>query len=374
MKFSIFHNFHAIDRWDNYDGVLREVLEVAQLAEDKGFTSIWYPELHFSLKGFEASPNPILLSAWVAGQTSRIRIGQAATVATQWHPIRLAEDLAFLDHASRGRLDVGLGRGYDYSALNFNKNASVENQEQNRALFNETVDILQKAWTQESFSHDGEFYQFPVPGGLWKNQLVKPDPRVADADGNIVRIGVRPQPFQKPHPPLYQVLDSERSIRGAAARGFKGILWLPPVHALKERFDIYNEAAAEAGEQGLRPGERLVVMRDTYVARTDEQARSESEEAILRSYQQILGRKGLGLLLNPGEELTPDMNLDFDFIEPRSLLVGSPEHVVEKIHELREVLGLEHLMIWSSHVGMPHNKVMDSLSMFAEQVMPHFKD
>jgi alkanesulfonate monooxygenase SsuD/methylene tetrahydromethanopterin reductase-like flavin-dependent oxidoreductase (luciferase family) len=374
MKFSIFHNFDAIGRWDKYHQVLGEVLEIARLAEDAGFWGMWYPELHFSLEGLEASPNPVLLSAWVAGQTSKIRIGQAANIITEWHPIRLAEDLAFLDHASHGRLEIGLGRGSSYDAANFNTLADVRDQEQNRELFNETLDILLAAWTEESIAHRGKLYEFPVAGQRWQSALVPPDPRICDDDGNIVRLAVRPQPFQKPHPPLWEVIGSERSLRAAAARGIKGILWLSPVRALQQRFEIYREAAIDAGQQPFYAGERVAVMRDVYVARSSEQARRDSEAAIMRSHQAILGKRGLANLLNPGEKLQPDMELTFDFVWPRSLLVGSPEFVTEKIQELREVLGLEHLIIWSSHAGLPHQKIMDSLSMFAEQVMPHFRD
>jgi alkanesulfonate monooxygenase SsuD/methylene tetrahydromethanopterin reductase-like flavin-dependent oxidoreductase (luciferase family) len=373
LRFSLFHNFDAVNRWHEYDRVLQEVLEIARLVEDAGFWCAWYPEQHFALNGIEASPNPILLSAWIAGQTSTLRVGQAANIITQWHPLRLAEDLAVLDHACRGRLEVGLGRGFAYEAVNFNKPADVNNEEQNRELFDETLEIMLKAWTEDSFSHRGKFYEYPVPGQRWSNSMLELDPRIADAEGNIVRLGVRPQPFQKPHPPLWQVIDSERSIRSAAARGIKGILWLPPVGTLKARFEVYRDAAAAAGQGPMHVPDRVVVMRDTYVAHTDEQARRDSEAAIMRSYQSILGRRGVGNLLNPGEELTPDMSLTFDFIRPRSLLVGSPGHVIEKIHELREELDLEHLMIWSSQAGMPHDKVMSSLALFAEEVMPVFQ-
>src|SRR5262245_12199917 len=114
MRFSIFHNFDAIGRWHDYHTVMAEVVEIARLAERAGFWSIWYPEQHFRLEGNEAVPNPVLQSAWTAAHTSRIRIGQAANIVTQWHPIRLAEDLAVLDHMSNGRIEVGVGRGFAY--------------------------------------------------------------------------------------------------------------------------------------------------------------------------------------------------------------------------------------------------------------------
>ncbi len=113
-------------------------------------------------------------------------------------------------------------------------------------------------------------------------------------------------------------------------------------------------------------------MRDVYVADTMEQARREFEDAVMNSYRWILHWRGLGNLMNVGEEVTEDMELSFDFLHPRNQLVGTPEFVAEKIEELREELGLEHMLLWTTHPGLPHEKAMRSLELFSEQVMPRF--
>ena len=114
-----------------------------------GFWSIWYTEHHFGHEGIEITPNPVVMSTDIAARTSRIRIGQAANIITFWHPLRLAEDLALLDQLSGGRLEIGIGRGlYGREALNLNPIADPRNEHQNRELFEETLEVMQKAWTR----------------------------------------------------------------------------------------------------------------------------------------------------------------------------------------------------------------------------------
>lgn len=371
MKFSIFYNFGAIGRWHEYNKVLAEVSQLAQLADNAGYNTLWFPELHFRYDGREAIPNPLMLGAMVAAQTTRLRIGQASSVVTQWHPLRLAEDLAMLDHISNGRLDVGFGRGYAYEAMNFNVEADVRDQEKNRALFEETVDVVRKAWSDEFLRHKGQFYEFPVPG-ITLGSTVGVPPEVADpATGELIGLAVRPQPLQKPNPPLWQTVDSERSIEWAARNDVNGLIWLPPADAVARKFGVYQSASKAAGKD-VRLGERMALLRSTYVAPTSAEARADFEVPLLGSYSWLLGKRGVANLAHPGETLDPKTELTFDFLQERSLFCGDPQLVIDRIHELREVAGLEHLVIWSTQFGLPHEKSMRSLKMFADHVMPAF--
>ncbi len=372
MRFSVFHNLGAPGRLHEYSRVMDEARAFASAAEAAGFWSIWYTEHHFGHEGFEVTPNPVLMSADIAARTSRIRIGQAASIITFWHPLRLAEDLAMLDHLSGGRLEVGVGRGlYGREALNLNPIADPRNEAQNRALFGETLDVMVKAWTEEFFSHHGRFYEFPQPGVRWNHPLSPPDPRFCDERGMLTRMSVTPRPLQQPHPPLWQVIDTAPSIEWAAARGIQGMFWLPPVSALKTRFQLYRSAAAAAGRD-LAPGEGLALVRDVYVAPTMAQARREFEDAVMTSYRWILHWRGLRNLLHDGEALDPELELSYDFLHPRNQLVGTPAYVRERIAELRDELGLEHLVLWTTHPGLDHARAMASLDAFATDVMPEF--
>lgn len=373
MRFSLFHNLGAPGRLGEYHAVMNEAREFARAADSAGFWSAWYTEHHFGHEGFEITPNPLMMGADIAAHTENLRIGQAASVATFWHPLRLAEDIAMLDQLSGGRVEVGLGRGlYGREAMNLNTLADPGDQEQNRALFEETVEVMRKAWTEEFFAHSGRFYTFPQPGVTWDHPLSPPTPEFT-SNGEITRMAVTPRPYQRPHPQLWQVIDSPRSIASAAEQGIQGLFWMPPVSELKNRFELYREHASRASGRDFALGEGIGLVRDVYVADTMEQARAEFAESLLTTYRWVTHWRGLGNLMEAGEELTDEHQLSFDFLDERNLLVGTPEHVAGKIEQLREELNLEHLLLWTTHPGLPHRKAMRSLELFAEEVMPRFR-
>jgi alkanesulfonate monooxygenase SsuD/methylene tetrahydromethanopterin reductase-like flavin-dependent oxidoreductase (luciferase family) len=373
MRFSVFHNLGAPGDLDRYADYMDDAREFARAAEAAGFWSIWYTEHHFGHEGIEITPNPILMSADIAARTSTIRIGQAASIITFWHPLRLAEDLAMLDQLSRGRLEIGIGRGlYGREALNLNPIADPRNEQQNRALFEETLDVMVQAWSEEFFSHQGRFYEFPQPGVRWNHPLSPPDPRFTDERGMLTKMSVSPRPFQRPHPPLWMVIDTPRSISWAAEQGIQGLFWMPPLSSLRQRFELYRSTREEATGQPVRPGEGIALVRDCYVAPTMAQARREFEEAVMTSYRWILHWRGTRNLLETGEDPEAPLDLSYDVIHPRNQLVGTPDYVAEKIEELRSELGLEHLVLWTTHPGLPHDRAMRSLDLFASDVMPRF--
>jgi alkanesulfonate monooxygenase SsuD/methylene tetrahydromethanopterin reductase-like flavin-dependent oxidoreductase (luciferase family) len=374
MRFSIFHNIGAPGRLHEVASVLDEVRDIATFADANGYHSIWYTEHHFGHEGFELVPNPLLIGTDIAARTSRIRIGQAANIVTFWNPMRLAEDVAMLDQLSGGRVEVGVGRGlYGREAINLNPAADPRDQEQNRALFEETLDILRKAWSGEFFDHHGRFYTYPAPGVAWNHPLSPACDEFVGADGEITRMQVVPRPLQRPHPPLSQVIDTPRSIQGAAWAGMKGIFWMPPISELKGRFALYRDTLSEASGEPAELGEGLSLVRDVYVADTMERARAEFERALLTSYRWICHWRGLNNLREVGEDIT-GRTLDFEFLAERNLLVGTPDYVAEKVHELREELNLRELMLWTTHPGLEHRNAMRSFELFTEKVMPQFAE
>ena len=161
----IFSKFLNATNWHKrpYTEILDEVREITDyLDQNSNFRQVWLSEHHLQTTNnwtMECIPNPILLGSDLAARTKNIRIGLAAAIATFWNPLRLAEDVALLDNLSSGRLDVGLGRGvFGKEAIHMNIEADLKDQPKNFRLFVETLDILKKAWTQEFFSHKGEFY------------------------------------------------------------------------------------------------------------------------------------------------------------------------------------------------------------------------
>ena len=119
-------------------------------------------------------------------------------------------------------------------------------------------------------------------------------------------------------------------------------------------------------------GQEQAVMRSTYVASSMEEARRDAEEGIMSSFIFNDPFRGWQVFTIPGEVLDPGVNLDWDFLESRTLLVGSPENVVEKIQELQEVCHLDYLLVEFSHMGIPLSKTLTNLETFATKVMPRF--
>ena len=374
MKFAAFTTVAAsAGEATNAADLLDNLRQQTILAEELGFEAMWLGEHHFGPYGAGDVPNPILLGADLAARTSRIRIGQMANIAPWWHPIRLAEDLATLDNMTRGRIEVGFGRGiWPYEGPQFHANADPRKDPENRELFRETVEIVRAIWTHEYFSHQGANYQFPAPDTVFSHPSWPPDPAWQDGQ-RVTRLRVTPRPYQQPHPPLWMTVSTDRSVTTAAALGLKACYWQPPALRIRQRMRLYAEARSEAEGRPFAPGEDQAVMRSTYVASSMEQARREAEKGIMSGFVFNDPFRGRQVFTNPGEELDPGVKLDWDFLEPRSLLVGSPDNVAEKVQELREVCNLGYLLVEFSHAGMPLRQTLRNLENFAVKVMPRFK-
>ncbi len=378
LDFGYFLNHNNWGNTKPFHQVAEEGREIARHCDTHGWDSIWTTEHHFGHEGLEVCPNPILMATDLAAHTERIRIGQAANIITFRHPLQVAEDLAMLDHLSGGRLEVGVGRGlYPRESVNMNPTADVRNADVNRALFAETLDIIRTAWAEEFFSYDGEFYTFPMPGLTFPHAMSPPLPQNTDPEtGEITALSLVPRPLQQPHPPLWQVVDTEPSIRGSAASGLNAMFWIPPTDALVPRFEMYRDAASEAQGRDVPLGEGCAVLRDLFVTDTMAEAERLAGDGIVRYLEWVCHFRGLGNHRFPGEELPATDNkldlLSYDFLHPRNLLFGTPEFIIEKIEEMQDKLGLQKLLVWSSFPGTDHAAAMNSITGFSEAVMPYF--
>ncbi len=373
MRFAAFTTVAAsAGEATNAEQMIDNLRQQTILAEELGFETMWLGEHHFGPYGVGDLPNPILLGADLAARTSRIRIGQMANIAPWWHPIRLAEDLAILDNMTRGRVEVGFGRGiWPYEGPQFHPHADPRRDEESRELFRETVDVVREIWSNEYFSHDGNNYTFPVDGTVFSHPRYPSNPAWQDGE-KVTKLRVTPAPYQKPHPPLWMTVSTDRSVTTAAELGLKACYWQPPALRIKQRMELYAQVRSERDGRPFRVGEDQAVMRSTYVASSMEEARRDAEQGIMSSFIFNDPFRGRQVFTNPGEVLDPGVNLDWDFLEPRTLLVGSPENVVEKVHELQEVCNLEYLLVEFAHMGIPLRKTLKNLETFATEVMPRF--
>ena len=373
MRFAAFTTVAAsAGEATNAADMLDNLRQQTVLAEELGFEAMWLGEHHFGPYGVGDLPNPILLGADLAARTSRIRVGQMANIAPWWHPIRLAEDLSILDNMTRGRIEVGFGRGiWPYEGPQFHPNADPRKDRENRELFRETVEIVRKIWSGSYFSHTGANYSFPAEDTVFSHPSFPPDPAWQDG-GRVTRLRVTPRPFQKPHPPLWMTVSTDNSVTTAAEMGLKACYWQPPPARIRQRMELYAEVRSGVEGRQFSLGEDQAVMRSTYIASSMEEARRDAEAAIMSSFVFNDPFRGRQVFTNPGEELDDGVKLDWDFLEPRTLLVGSPDNVVEKVQELQEVCNLEYLLVEFTHSGLPLRKTLKNLEEFATKVMPWF--
>ena len=378
MKFGYFCN---TTNWKHkpYNQLLDEAREISIFCDENNWDSIWFTEHHFNHEGMESCTNPLMMGADVAARTKNIKIGQACNVITFHNPIRLAEDIALLDQLSEGRVEVGIGRGvYGREAINMNKEADLKDQAKNFRLFEETLNVMKKAWTEKFFNHQGEFYTYPAPNFKWQHDMSPPSEEFLDMKTNEVKkISIVPKPFQKPHPAIWQVVDSPSSIEWAATNGINTIMWIPTVKALKKRFLLYQEAKSKAENRDVPLGEGICLVRDMFIADTMEEAEKLAGEHIVNYMRWVCHWRGLGNHMDPGEVLPEtDHKLDllnYDFLHKRNLLFGTPEYVVNKINELKSELNLQNLQVWSNFPGIDHEACMRSIKLFTDEVMPKIK-
>jgi alkanesulfonate monooxygenase SsuD/methylene tetrahydromethanopterin reductase-like flavin-dependent oxidoreductase (luciferase family) len=380
MRFGYFQNIHDVTKKRDYSELLDELREVAVACEEAGMDIFWLPEHHFSVWGRELLPNPLLMAADIAARTKRIRIGLAAAIITFWHPLRLAEDLAMLDHLTGGRLELGVGRGnYKLESSNLNPAADPNNPAGNYKVFEETLEIVKRAMSQDRFSFKGDIYQFPAPGFNADRAHSVDDPAYVDpATRELIKLSTFPRARQKPMPPLWQVVDGHDSIRYAARNDMSIMMWRPSVRSLQERLRIYQEAYEEATGRSIALGARTAILRDTFVAASEAEARSIAEGPAMGALN-FANWRGPKIFLDPGETLAPEREaalkkeLTYDFVASRSLFFGSPDEVTAKIEHLWRETHIDQVVFKCSWPGLSHKHTLESIGRLATDVLPRLR-
>jgi len=357
-------------RGELYSRMLAELSEQARLADDLGYDSISFTEHHFHVEGFELSNNPVLLDLYVGMQTRRIRVGQLGIVLPAENPIRVAENIAMLDHMTGGRANAGFARGYQrrwvdvMAQQTHGIHGALPHQHDaidaaNRDAFEECFRIIKRAWTQDWLQFEGRTWRIPPGETPWT--LEATERWGGGVEGGVIRaVSVVPKPVQKPHPPIFQPFaSSERSIRWCAREGVTAIL--PPLHPTieAELFRIYAE------ESGRPLGEGIGVLRDVIVADTDDEARELWASSAAFCGAAWFAPFGFSQgLADPATGAAPDL-----FAESLAL-VGSPDTVARQLERLLERLPLRWLFAWTYNGLIPHARLMRSIERFWTEVLP----
>jgi alkanesulfonate monooxygenase SsuD/methylene tetrahydromethanopterin reductase-like flavin-dependent oxidoreductase (luciferase family) len=369
----------------SWNDVLQATRKHAVMADKLGFDGIWLGEHHFDADGVDACPNPIMLAADIAARTERLRLGLAAIQLPLWHPVRLAEDLSLLDHFSGGRLEPAFARGIvDFEVMNINPEADrwSTGPEKSEAIFEENFQALRAAMTMESFSFQGERYTFPYPNMKYKHGFGAVEKRdsmdhginTPDENGILKGLGIVPQPLQKPTPPMYVVTESMGGFMGAARRDIGAITWYPTGKGLAHLFETYRAEVAKAHGHTLALGERCAVLRLAYVAKTDEEARRVTEDAVdgFARFVNYVRRANMWLDIDEAQDDPRFADIPmYDLLMERDhLLIGSPQTVIERMTRLAKTHNVQHWLLQMGFPGIGSAELESSLELFGAEVMP----
>lgn len=350
-------------RDDFYQRMLDELGTLVGLADDLGYAGFGHPEHHLQIEGCEASNDLAAMAMFLAAHSKRLRVISCGWVSTTHNPVRAAETIATLDHMLRGRFAFGLVRGYQYRWVeNFKVqpsfaavgpwNKDSADDLRNRAHFAEYVDVVLKALTSETFSHRGDFWQFPAVG--MKNphvHAVYTDfGRGVAADMAIEEIGIAPRPYQKPHPQLYGGFGA--SVRTAlfwARHNGRPIVMSGNLDFCEMLWARYREEASKWGHENP-PGAQVAWGGLMLCAPTDAEAEKQFED-----FRWFWERWSIPFG-NPFPEL----------------LVGSPDTISRKIEAAQQRFNPQECFLIIPQGLHPASQVGDSLDLFARKVMPRF--
>ena len=382
MRFDFIANFNP-GRTIPWMQSLEMIREQCLLAEQAGFTTAWFTEHHFAHNGYmNAPPNPIQMATHVAAHTTRLRVGTCPVVLPDWHPLRVAEDMAMLDNMSLGRVDFGVAKGVnERTTLNFHPAADRRDNATAMRLFQENLDVILKAWTSDAFHHKGEFWEFPVPGWYEKNRFFEPhDPRYHAEDGEYKAMYVHPRPYQDPHPPLWLLSNAPPTFQIAGEKGWGVISMAASPKRTLACWEPYRAALSKTRGQEVALGQGVGVNISIYVGETMEEAKATVRDAVNSLYAYFGGARPAGEwtkagYLDEGEECTPEMEeMDwFDFLNARGIImVGDAKFVTERLQEAKEAYGLDHVVLMQQHVGVEYKKILKSWERFITDVLPVF--
>jgi alkanesulfonate monooxygenase SsuD/methylene tetrahydromethanopterin reductase-like flavin-dependent oxidoreductase (luciferase family) len=385
---------------DRFGTMLKECEDLAILADELGVDAFGSVEHHFHTEGREVMPSPLIFYAKLAQLTKNLIFMPTSLIIPTRDPLRTAEDVALFDSMFPGRLKFSVARGYqkrwvqtlmqDEAAYSSFRPEEKAANDRNREIYNEHVDIMLAAWTEDAFSYDGKHYQVPFPYegiGNWDGWELTRDygaPGEIDGDGVLKKIGVVPAPLSKPHPEIFvPFAGSPPTLLDCARRGFGMIM----LESDPERFlgfcRQYQEAMKENGHTvGL--GEKISASRAIAIGDTFEEAMDIAARTVGYDYATYFAKFGFAEGYRNDDD---DPNEFVDFKSGREaaermydgghVLVGTPDDITEQLSGLQRCYAdgdLEWLS-WEYYAqgNLSAEESERQLRMFAEHVLPNFR-
>lgn len=351
MEFGI--NFFPTVGPDDKDAAdyFEESLNLVELAEELGFDHVKTVE-HYFFKYGGYSPDPVTFLTAAAARTSRIKLVTGAVIPAFTHPLKLAGKLAMLDNISRGRLQVGFGRAFlpdEFDAFGIDMDES-------RARFEEGLRACQKLWSEEDVVWNGSFHSF----------------------GPVTLL---PRPYQRPHPPILVATAKTPSSCEQAGREGHGLMMVPSINkreVVQDMLGLYRKAWADAGH----PGEGEVHMSyNCYLSEDPAEAKAKGKEysqrsnLVMRDAVAAWGERRSQVYAGYEKVVENIARADFDrSLAENKVLVGTPDEVTERLQTIREWYGDIAISLQVISGNPTHEESARSMRLFAEQVIPHFRD
>lgn len=343
MDISIFLSHQRIGEPSSYStNLYEEKLSEAKLADALGFSCIWVPEHH--MIHFMQAPSGLLLAVHYGAHT-KCPVGQMVNLLLYRHPLVTAGEIAQADILLNGRLQLGVGRGaynYEFRRLGLDWNVA-------EAKFLECLDVLEKVWAspETGIAYDGQFFKFDTTY-VW------------------------PRSIGKPHPEVWYAAMTPPVIEFAAQRGYNVATWpfLRPMSFVADIAGKFHAARERAGH--AKGKQKLAVMRPVFVARTEAEARkavpvmldNHRLSQLIRATDADLDDQGHIAAVPIADEPSPDEAFEV-------MIAGNPDQCIEKLRRYSE-LGVDQFIAWFDF-GMPHEQNMETMQLFAEEVIAPFK-
>jgi len=346
MEFGMFHEFPSMPGRGETE-MFDEAMAQVDAAERWGLDVMWLAEIHLAPERTYLSA-PLAIAAAIAARTQRMKIGIAVQVLPLCHPLRLAEEAAMVDQVSQGRLIFGVGR----SGVVGTYDAYQVPYDESRERFAETLQIIERAWSQPRFSYSGRFYSFD-------------------------NIACSPRPYQGKLPPIRVAASTPDTFPAIGAQGY-------PVFASTRHVawpDVGPQVASyqEGWKSAGRPGHgQVYVGAPIYIAETDERARAEAAESVTHFYRlqyELIAdsarRSGRQAFIDRAERLR---TLTYADVLDANVLVGSPRSVADKLRRLQDEIGFDGILAELNCGGLiPHERVLNALKLLCQEVMPRFR-